>query len=226
MNDPRIVTVCTANICRSPATAVLLRRGLAGLFPGAQISSVGTAARNGSPACDRTSALLEASLAARYPGMPLTRYEREGHRSRLMVRQDFEEAALILALDRSHRSAVAQLVPSSRSRTFTLRQAAAAAAEVTKALRTGRLPEGAPPLPDGPAGRFEWFVQELDAHRAFLHPQPIKSRGSLAIDPLDVPDPHVLGFALHPLAVELIEQASSALVEGLAALAELGARQR
>ncbi len=226
MDDPRIVTVCTANICRSPAAAALLRRGLAGLFPGAEVRSVGTAALSGSPACERTSALLDGSLAEHYPAMPLNRREREDHRSRLMVRQDVEQAALILALDRSHRSAVARLLPSSRSRTFTLRQAAAAAAAVTGELRTGRLPDGAPPLPADPAGRFGWFVQELDAHRAFLPPPPTKSREALAIDPLDVPDPHVLGFGLHPLAVDLIEQAAFALVEGLTAVAELGARQR
>ena len=208
------------SVARHGAAAV---PGLAGLYPQVEISSVGTAAVEGSSACGNAGDLVAGVIAKRYPTRPLARFERDRHRSRRMVRQDFEKADLILALDRSHRSAIAQLLPSSRSRTFTLRQAAGASAEVARALRAGRVPDGAPPLPSQRDLQFGWFIEELDAHRAFLHPEAVKGPGSLVIDPLDIPDPHVLGFALHPLSLDLIEQSVATLVGGLAALANLGA---
>lgn len=197
-----VLTVCTANICRSPAAAVLLQRGLRQRVPDLAVASAGVAATPGHSACEVSAALVGGrELAA--------------HRSRRIGSRDVAGADLILALDRSHRSAVAQLSPASRTRTFTLRQAAAAAAEVAQTLRSGRLPDGAPPLPQDAAERFRWWVGELDAARSA---PPQDAAHSLAFDALDVPDPHVVGYQFHPMAVELITAAVVEVVESFTAV--------
>lgn len=204
----RILTVCTANICRSPAAAALLRRGLADLLPQAVVTSAGIAAEDGRAACDLSAALV-GELTSSATGDLGT------HASRLLDRQDVEQADLILALDRTHRSAIARLDPASRPQTLTLRQAAAAAEVVAAALREGATPEGAPPMPGDPADRFAWWVAELDAARAFLPTVGNNAVGSLTFDVLDVPDPHVVGYQYHPVAVELIEAAVNVVLDSL-----------
>ncbi len=220
MAEARILTVCTANICRSPATAALLRRGLPELYP-ARVDSAGSAAIDGSPACDVSCELIGDFIKTYYPAMPLTAAESTGHRSHRFQRPELEGADLILALDRSHRAAVAQMAPRCRSKTFTLRQAATAASVVTTALNQGVLPEGAPPLPDALEDRFTWWVGELDALRSVITGEHIKA-GNLAIDPLDVPDPHVEGYQYHPVAAELIERSVGVLLRSLATLTRFG----
>ena len=68
----RILVVCTANICRSPATATLLRRELAPLVSAGmiEITSAGVAADAGRPACDLSSALVGQFVARQHPGGP------------------------------------------------------------------------------------------------------------------------------------------------------------
>lgn len=62
MADYRILTVCTGNVCRSPAAAVMLRRGLrfAGLADRVEVESAGTSwDAAGSPMDERTAMALE-----------------------------------------------------------------------------------------------------------------------------------------------------------------------
>ncbi len=206
------MTVCTANICRSPAAAVLLRRGLATTMPGAVVTSAGVAALEGMPACDVSAALVGADAG---PSGELAR-----HAAHKVTRADLESADLILALDRSHRSVLAQLLPTSRSRTFTLRQAGAAATAMIAAMRDGELPDGAPPLPEAPDERFRWWVGELDALRSYADPGDTAGKRPITVHALDVPDPHVLGSQHHPMAIELIETAVSPLLESLRIVTE------
>ena len=219
MGSPYIVTVCTANICRSPAAASLLRRGLAEALPQAVITSAGTAAISGRPACDLSSALVGGYVATSYPTMA-TSGELAGHRSRRVSRHDLDLADLVLALDRTHRAALAQLHPGRRPRTFTLRQAAAAAVVITAALRNGSVPEGAPMMPTDPSDRFSWWVEELDAIRAYVTGEEGRPVGALSVDAQDVPDPHVVGYQYHPMAVELIVSAVTSLNLSVAAVME------
>lgn len=200
--DVHILTVCTANICRSPAAAELLRRGLSDILPHLAINSAGVEALVDRPACSIAATLIAG--------------DSDGHRSRQVLRQDIQGAELVLALDRSHRSALAQLDPGGRPKTFTLRQAAVASTAVAKDLGRGRVPDGAPPIPGDPAERFAWWVGEIDAMRAFVPAKPAKVTASEWVDPLDVPDPHVVGFEHHQLAVDLIDAAVASLVESIA----------
>jgi len=218
MQPPRILTVCTANICRSPATAVLLQWALGPLPLDVEITSAGTMADDGRPACD-----LSAALVGQYAATHGVQGRTDGHRSRRVTRADLEHADLILALDRSHRAELAKLHPGSRPRTFTLRQAAAAAAAVTDSLARGELPPQAPPIPDGAGQRFTWWIEELDAARAYTVGEPAPVSRAPVIDPLDVPDPHVVGYQYHPVAMDLITAAVQALADSLAVVDRFGA---
>lgn len=212
--------VCTANICRSPAAAALFRRSLAPMLPEALIASAGTEAVPGMAPCDRAGDLV-AGYVARSP--QLGAVTTAGHVSRRVTLADLRTADLVLGLDRSHRSALARLDPRGRPRTFTLRQAAAAAQHVAAALSQGVLPEGAPPMPATAAQRFAWWVGELDASRAFAIEESTTA-GSLRIDSQDVPDPHVVGHQYHDIAIELIEQSVERLAASLSAVLDFGGR--
>lgn len=222
MAGPRILMVCTANICRSPAAAQLLQRGIAPSFPEALVASAGTEALPGHPACDAATHLVQEHLAGSNDG--LVSQATGSHRSRRVALIDLRAADLILALDRSHRSALARLDPAGRTRTLTLRQAAVGAEHVTRSLAIGELPEGAPPIPEAGAERFRWWVGELDAGRALSAGGMVASIGTLEIDPLDVPDPHVVGHQHHPQALSLIQDSVGMLSASLSALALFGER--
>lgn len=209
-----ILTVCTANICRSPAAAVLLERGLSGVSVGLGLSttwvigSAGVRTVADLPPCDAASRLVGRTSS---------------HTSRPVTVEIVAAADLVLALDRSHRAALASLSPRARSRTFTLRQAAQSATYVADLVQRGELPEGAPAFPAVPAERLSWWVAELDAARGVSAPQPSDGDHPIA-HPLDVPDPHVVGDAFHGTAVNLI---ASAVEDVVASLREvLGAEPR
>lgn len=82
MPDYRVLTVCTGNVCRSPAAAIMLRRGLriAGLGERVEVQSGGTSwASEGSPLDDRTALALE---RAGYPA-PFEHTARVIHQSEM-----------------------------------------------------------------------------------------------------------------------------------------------
>jgi protein-tyrosine-phosphatase len=163
-------------------------------------------------------------VAGQYPGNEPAEVL-TGHLSHRVAAEEVRRADLVLALDRSHRAELAQLHPGGRTRTFTLRQAAAAAAMVAEALRTTGPPEGAPPMPQGSAERFAWWVAEMDAARAYVNGTDTLAPGSLLIDALDIPDPHVVGYQYHPITVEFIEAATAELVSGFAEVLRYGSDQ-
>jgi len=198
--DPvRILAACTANICRSPAIELLLRSALAdaGVPVGAvEVSSAGVDAREGATRCARSRSLLSAY------GVDDVELWTTG--ARRLTAEDVRSADLILTASRTHRAAVARLLPAARTRTFTLRQAARAA----HVIAAGPLPAVVPlPPADDVRARLRWLVAELDAARG-----PVD-------DPLDddVPDPHVVGDAEHVRAMTLM----TAAVADLAACVSL-----
>lgn len=124
---PRILTVCTGNLCRSPLAALLLERGLEGT--GIEVSSAGTHAPDGLPMTPRARAVAIRRGVARSRA--------EAHRSRPLDDDAVRSADLILAMDRAHRRAVVERCVAARDRTFTLRELARLAAAVPRG------PEGA-----------------------------------------------------------------------------------
>lgn len=97
----RILVVCTANICRSPMAAELLRHALAAEeepWNRIEVDSAGVAAVSGEPASPNS---VE---AMRKVGLDLTR-----HRSRALRPADWMRTDLILGMTRSHLDALAGL---------------------------------------------------------------------------------------------------------------------
>lgn len=175
MSTSRLLVVCTANVCRSPATALLLRRRLAQAGAGVPVAlaTAGTAPRPGAPCCPVAAGMVapdgDAGLA--------------GHASRAVTREDVEAASLVLVMERAHRAVVARTCPTASPRTFTLREAAHLA---------GTVRAGAGEATDLPS-----LVAAMHAARgASPLPRPARSltdrlRRRPGPDPYDVPDAHV-----------------------------------
>jgi len=90
-----ILVVCTANICRSPMAAALLRHALAAQpepLRSIPVISAGVAARNGEPATDHS------VTALRKVGLDLS-----GHRSRPITAELLDRALAVLVMTDSHR---------------------------------------------------------------------------------------------------------------------------
>ncbi|UYG17239.1 protein tyrosine phosphatase [Brachybacterium huguangmaarense] len=95
MSDFRVLTVCTGNVCRSPAAAVMLRRGLriAGLADRVEVQSGGTSWESeGSPMDDRTILALERAG-----------YEKPfEHCARIIHQSEMSQWDLVLAMTAEH----------------------------------------------------------------------------------------------------------------------------
>lgn len=220
----RVLYVCTANICRSPSAAALLRDAVS-THPelgGIEVQSAGTHAWDGAPGCGEAPALAGRA---------------ESHRSQTLTAELVAWADLVLTAERDHRAAIVSLDPAARSRTFTMIQGGLIAdwlvgsGMVEAARAPGRLHhlnEGDPRgrvglLPEDRSERWRWVVEELDAGRGLARaeeapPQGTRGRWRRArsapppIHSDDVPDPHVLGTHLHESAYDLIYRSTEQLV--------------
>ncbi|MGB3731825.1 hypothetical protein [Microbacterium sp.] len=179
----RILFVCAQNVCRSPLMADSFGRALDDAwFLDAHegewdIISGGTHARPGADACSTVVALA--------PGV-------EGHRSSAVSRSDVDEADLVVVASRTERSWIAQLEPSARPRTFTLREAL-------------MLDERVGDVPIRDAESFREYVDALDAQRGTIdvsRRRPVLWRRRPE-HPLDVIDVHRLGAKAHRRGLEV-----------------------
>lgn len=109
----RILTICTGNICRSPAAERLLRWHFRDDVAGDAllVSSAGTRPREGAPIEPSMARLLKAHGA-----------DASGFAARRLSEVMVREADLVLGLTREHRSAAVQLSPGALKRSFTLRE--------------------------------------------------------------------------------------------------------
>ncbi len=135
-----VLVVCSANICRSPLAALLLRHSLrtAGLDGDLRVLDCGDAAVPGLPAC------LTAQRWVADQGLPVDDLAR--HRSTPLDGALIRTADLVLAADRTNRAAVVSQRPDAVGRTFTVREAAELAVGVSG--RVGGLDELVPALND------------------------------------------------------------------------------
>ena len=106
----RVLTVCTGNVCRSPAAGLLLTHRL-GDDPEVLVTSACTAAPEGSPVSGPIAALLRAD------GI-----DPSGHRARWLTAAEVRSADLVLAMTKDHRSRAVSLFPAAVRRSFTLRE--------------------------------------------------------------------------------------------------------
>ena len=133
----RLLVICTANICRSPAAERLFA---ARLGSSVQVVSRGVRAYSGAPMCSASAnwVLMNGGGSG------------EGHRSEPLQLADVRAATLILTSTRKHRAEVLTLRPSAQVRTFTLAQAAR--------IASWRLDRGAQPEGEDPAERLLWLL--------------------------------------------------------------------
>lgn len=215
-SDPafRVLTVCTMNICRSPALEVALQDSVArcDYLPSGSVtvSSAGTHATPGAPSCDISLAHV-------------------GHASREQTARPLTgaclvDADLIITAERKHSNAVASISSAYGSRCFPARVAARLATWVVTSgaleigMRRARGDQVTPdfarpetltdPLPADPLARLRWLVVQMDGARG-LAPLPAQTKLPYGVD--DIPDPHVLGFNLHEMSAEMILSAVSEL---------------
>jgi protein-tyrosine phosphatase len=111
VNAGSILVICTGNICRSPYIEDRLRHALKD--SGIEVTSAGTRALVDHPMDSGSRALL----------VPLG-MDGEGFRARQLTKHLVEEADLILAAAREHRSAAARTHPSALRKAITLRDLA------------------------------------------------------------------------------------------------------
>ncbi len=106
-----VLVVCSANQCRSPMGAALLRRQLHHHDPEIVVASAGVLARDGSPATAGT------VKAARDFDIDL-----HGHRSQAATRDVIAASDLVLGMERMHIREVVVLDPRAFARSFTLKE--------------------------------------------------------------------------------------------------------
>jgi low molecular weight protein-tyrosine phosphatase len=125
-DDPGIVVLCTANICRSPMAAALLARRLAALHVTVPVRSAGMI-RCGDPPDPEV-----ISVMARY-GIDIA-----SHRSSIACAADFGRASLVLAMARDNLRYAVVTEPGAWQRAFTLKEL------VRRGERIGPRPPGQP----------------------------------------------------------------------------------
>jgi len=141
-----ILVVCTGNVCRSPAAERLLRRHLG---PSVTVESAGTFGLVREPIAAPMAKLLAES------GVDI-----DGFAARRLTAGLTQQADLVLAATRAHRSLVVEECPSAVRRTFTLREFA----RLLTAVDAVALPTGTPAdrlrpaVPLAAAQRGRWRV--------------------------------------------------------------------
>lgn len=105
-----VLTVCTGNICRSPAAHLLLQSAF-GPDSGITVSSAGVMAMVGEPVSPPMAALL------REVGV-----DPAGFAARQLTEADVRQADLILGMTREHRREAVALWPAAVRRSYTLKE--------------------------------------------------------------------------------------------------------
>ncbi|MDJ0338403.1 low molecular weight phosphatase family protein [Cryobacterium sp. PH31-O1] len=205
---PRILIVCTGNICRSPLAEQLLRENLQAAGIGVVVSSAGTHAMTESAMTPEA-----AALSSQY-GASSTQ-----HTARQLTEQLIADADLVLTATRDHRREVVTLLPKATRYTFTLNQFArlVAAADsftpvdaapnspVDSAIRQPQPASTARPPLD-----FAGYIAEVASTRG-LHPSP----NPPTLD--DVDDPYRQSAAVYARAAAAINASVTTITAALVA---------
>ena len=203
----RVLTVCTANVCRSPSVQALLSKALDDLAGHVtwEVSSAGTNARPGRSMCPQAAAYVShGERAAAFA---------RSHRSQQLTGTMVEEAGLVLVASREERAAVAGLSPSARRRTFTVREAAMMMRRVVAEL------ESSWTLATDESHLLPTIVDLLHEQRGTLSistgPAHASTRRSSRRAPVDLEDVHQGHVRRHKPVLTAIAEASRDLAAGI-----------
>lgn len=177
---PRILTVCTGNICRSPLAETLLRSRLSDLR--VDVHSAGTHAVVGHEMTGQAQTVAVARGA--------DAEDAAAHRARYLVDPMLLDADLILAMSREHRAEALHLTPSRMHHVLTVREFARLAA----ALDDDDIRAAADAAGDLPAQRFAAAVLAVSA-----------GRSGAGTDDDDVVDPYHRSDATYEKAASQID---------------------
>ena len=202
---PRILCVCTANVCRSALAAAVLAKAVDVGGGAWEIGSAGTGRHAGLEMCPLALGMLPVDET---PGRP-------AHRSVTIDREAVRSAELILTAERTHRALVATLDPAAAARAFTLREAAALAPLVLERSEDDGLPRDARELVDRMhALRPLLGTGGAPARRRRLFP----GFGGQEPHPLDIPDGHNISRREHDRALQSVRSAAEAIAPALLAI--------
>ncbi|MBG6214631.1 MAG: low molecular weight phosphatase family protein [Cryobacterium sp.] len=225
MSVPRILLVCTGNICRSPLAEQLLRARLEALGLQADVQSAGTRAMVASPMT------AEAAALSLTHGAHSTE-----HAARQLTEHLVGAADLILTATRDHRREVVTLLPKATRYTFTLNQFARLVGAIADPgglenpapNRPGPGPESGATIKQGPgvmgwaprvdvpasaprpqASAFSAFVASIAATRG-LHPSPNPPTRD------DIDDPYRQSAAVYTGVAAIIDESVTTIAAALA----------
>lgn len=206
-----VLTVCSANTCRSPLMTVFLERSLLAQPFGinVRVGSCGVNALPGQPVCPETARLARSNS--------MVSQALDLHRSTPLTDDLIARADLILTADRQLRSEVVKrALPESVARTFTLREAAQLAATANSEVPAG-----------SPEERLRQRTAQLNHSRGFTDlPAVVRLAAlsrpwrSVAVHTHDVPDAHGDPRAPHSVVHRLVVSAAEQLVAYLASTAQ------
>lgn len=151
-----ILTVCTGNICRSPLAAQVLATRLGA--DDVAVRSAGTRARDGVEMTPEAAALA----AARGVSPALS----AAHRSHALTPADLRGVDLVLAMAREHRREIVELDPARVRTTFTAREFARLAADVTD----DQVRQAADAAGSDPRERFRAALSAIAGRRGLVLP--------------------------------------------------------
>lgn len=208
-----ILTVCNANICRSPLAEALLRKGLSEAGgPAPSIFSAGVQAVDGMTLCPEAALLLGDAFETHEGPSP--------HKSRRLTTAMIDHAHLILVSTLDQRSFVAQLSPTARHRTFTFIEAASFLRVLTRdAVVTSASPQGIYPL-TAIAAQMNALrssigpVEGIESHR-LLHGN---RKSDDVRDELDISDGHIGGRRRHRQTLDQIRRTVSEIADAFEVL--------
>lgn len=174
-----ILTVCTGNVCRSPLAATLLATGLADLD--VRVHSAGTYGLQGEPMTDETKRL--ATALAVNPRLI------DAHRATYLTEAHLATPDLVLAMSREHRRRVVELNPARLRSTFTLREFARLASDVSDSTIRASASSGA----DDDSQRLRAALDAVTGMRGLSLPPSDPSDD-------DIVDPYRRSWATYELA--------------------------
>lgn len=194
-----IVTVCSANVCRSPLSELTLTEMARRDATPVRFASAGLEARAGAAMCH---------MAARgIPDEPAT------HAARELDRELATSADLILTMEKEQRGQVARVAPGTQAKTFTLTEAAALLDLLVPLVSAGSL------------SRFTSMrdvAAALHGLRGRLPLDPPSRRRremhSTTGAWLSIPDGHNQSASAHVAVVDGVRQTSTRVAAGIAAV--------